>query len=90
MTHELKIWCEYFDDVDTDRKPFEVRKLDRLFGIGDMLHLREWDPVTGYTGRETFKEVTYVMHGGQWGLSEGNCIMGLKTTGNSLTEKSKG
>lgn len=78
MTYELKIWPEYFDAVDSGKKTFEVRKLDRLFGIGDTLLLREWSPTNGYSGRETQREITYVMVGGQWGLSEGNCILGLK------------
>lgn len=78
MQHELKIWPEYFDDVESGRKTFEVRKLDRLFGVGDTLLLREWSLIKGYSGRETVKEITYVMAGGQWGLSEGNCILGIK------------
>lgn len=78
MTHELKILQQYFEDVDTGKKTFEVRKVDRLYGVGDILKLREWSPINGYSGRETVKEVIYIMHGGQWGLAEGNCIMGLK------------
>lgn len=62
--HELKIWPEYFEDVDSGRKPFEVRKLDRLFGKGDILFLREWSPIKGYSGRVTRKRITYVMAGG--------------------------
>lgn len=77
IEHELKIWSQYFDDVDSGKKPFEVRKLDRPFGRGDTLYLREWSPIKGYSGRETRKIITYVMVGGQWGLSEGNCILGL-------------
>ncbi len=75
--HELKIWPQYFDDVNSGKKNFEVRKMDRLFGVGDILWLREWSPIKGYTGRETRKQVTYLMTGGQWGLSENNCIMGI-------------
>jgi hypothetical protein len=80
QVHELKIWPEYFDDVESGAKTFEVRKLDRLFGKGDTLWLREWSPVKGYSGRETRKVITYVMAGGQWGLAEGNCILGIRSS----------
>lgn len=89
-THELKIWPEYFDDVESGRKTFEVRKMDRLFGTGDTLWLREWSPIKGYSGRETRKKITYVMPGGQWGLTEGNCILGIQSlttpAGNEVEE----
>lgn len=75
--HELKVWPPYFDDVETGKKPFELRKLDRLFGVGDILYLREWSPAKGYSGRETRKEITYLLAGGQFGLPEDYCIMGL-------------
>ena len=31
-----------------------------------------------YTGREITKEVSYILEGGQYGLEEGYCILGLK------------
>jgi hypothetical protein len=77
QTHELKIRPEYFDAVESGKKPFDVRKLDRLFMVGDILHLREWSPVKGYSGRETRKIVTYIMTGGQWTIPEGTCILGI-------------
>lgn len=61
MTHDLKIWPEYFQAVKSGIKPFEVRKDDRTFLEGDVLLLREWNPDTkAYTGRELRRKVTYV------------------------------
>lgn len=60
--HELKCWPEYFDDVASGRKPFEVRRNDRGMGgfqVGNMLCLREWNE-TQYSGREVLVRVTYV------------------------------
>jgi len=62
--HELKCWPEGFQAVVDGRKPFEVRKDDRGFEVGDTLHLREYDPDVGtYTGRETDVRVTYIYRG---------------------------
>jgi hypothetical protein len=79
VEHELKIWPEFFDDVASGRKPFDVRFTDRDFQTDDILRLREYAAVapTGYTGRETCKRVSYVLPGGRWGLSPPWCVLGL-------------
>ena len=56
-----KIWPEYFDDVASGKKKYELRLNDFEVKEGDVLILEEWDPKTKeYTGRETEKKVTYV------------------------------
>jgi hypothetical protein len=42
-THVLKVQAPYFEALLSGEKTFEVRKNDRGFQRGDMLHLREWD-----------------------------------------------
>lgn len=60
--HELKVWPEYFDHLDSGAKTFEVRFDDRGFCPGDVLWLREWDPKTeDYTGRSCYRRSTYVL-----------------------------
>lgn len=57
-----KIWPEYFDDVASGRKKFELRLNDFDIKEGDTLLLEEWDPKTKqYTGRNIEKKVTYVL-----------------------------
>ncbi|MBI2483549.1 DUF3850 domain-containing protein [Candidatus Uhrbacteria bacterium] len=62
MRHEKKIWPEYFQAILEGRKKFELRLADWSCATGDVLVLREWDPVTKeYTGRTVEKEVAYVL-----------------------------
>lgn len=44
--HQLKIWPKYYAKVFNGTKTFEVRDAtDRFFAEGDIVELREWDPV---------------------------------------------
>lgn len=83
MEHELKILPQYFKAVQEGTKTFELRKHDRWFWVGDTLVLKEFYPKYGektnyYTGNEIKKEISYILEGGQYGLEEGYCILGLK------------
>jgi hypothetical protein len=73
--HDLKCAMEFFDVVNDGRKPFEIRKGDRPFKVGDTLLLREVDLVLAYTGRETRKRITYCLRG--WGMESGYVALGL-------------
>ena len=80
MIHDLKCWPEYFQAVKSGIKPFELRKDDRGYDVGDVLHLREFDPDTAlYTGDEIDKTVTYVLPVVTYGAGndERYVIMGL-------------
>jgi hypothetical protein len=82
--HILKCWPEYYCTVVSGAKPFEVRKNDRDFGVGDTLILREWCPKqagvvesAGYSGRQTEGVVTYVLKDDSMGLRPGYVVMGI-------------
>ena len=78
MLHELKTWPPYFQAVVSGRKPFEVRKDDRDFKVGDRLLLREWDPtLRHHTGRKVTCEITYKLDGGDFGVEVGYCVLGI-------------
>lgn len=78
-THCLKVWREYFDDIQSGAKPFELRRNDRSFEVGDTLVLEEWDAAAeSYTGRRVVRGVTYRLDGPVFGLAAGHCIMGLE------------
>lgn len=90
--HHLKTWPAPFAATVEGRKPFEVRKDDRGFVVGDVLVLREWEacgcdacghdfakPSGGYTGRVVRRLVTHIERGPSWGLPAGMVVMGLGT-----------
>lgn len=80
MTHYLKTLPEYFEDVLSGKKSFEVRKDDRnpKFAPGDKLILQEYMKTseTGvYTGRVIHADVLLVLRGEY--CRDGYCIMSI-------------
>jgi len=75
--HELKIKQGYCNDILVNKKSFEIRKNDRGFQVGDILHLKVIDDDTGeYTGFEIFVKVMYKHHG--FGLEDDYVCMAIK------------
>ena len=78
MIHELKTWPEYFRATYFRLKNFEIRKEDRDFKVGDILDLKEYDPIERrYSGRTLRAEVVYLEGSGFPGLEKGYCVMGI-------------
>ncbi len=62
MVIKKKIWKDYFDDVASGKKKFELRLNNFNVTEGDCLLLEEWDQEKQeYTGRTIEKQVTYVL-----------------------------
>lgn len=79
--HELKILPEYYKEVRSHRKNFEIRKKDRDFKVGDIVLLREWDG-ENYTGHQTKRKISYILTDAQkFGLQDGFCILALHSVG---------
>lgn len=79
MTHALKTWPEFYKDVESGRKNFEVRKTDRPFAEGDTILLQEWDNNTElYTGKECSFKIGYILNGPGFGIQKGFCVMALE------------
>lgn len=67
VTHNLKIWPEYFAAVRDGLKRAELRGNDREYQAGDILDLCEWDPnEEAFTGDFISVTVTHVADLGQW------------------------
>ena len=87
LRHELKTWPDSFEAIRRRSKKFELRLDDRSFEVGDLLVLKEWDPSTGYSGRELDRFVTYKLSAGTYpGLLDGYCVLGLGVTDEELEE----
>ncbi|MDP4117696.1 MAG: DUF3850 domain-containing protein [Bacillota bacterium] len=59
-THHLKTVQPYYDASATGEKTFEIRKDDRNYAVGDILHLYEWDGEYD-KGNSHYKQVTYCL-----------------------------
>ena len=86
MRHELKIDPDVFNDVVAGVKSFEIRKDDRGFNVGDILHLMK----TKHTGAEMASGapleysgyvydvgVKHILKGPAYGLKDGWVIMSI-------------
>lgn len=75
---DKKILPEFFEAVRSKRKTFELRKDEDDIQVGDVLVLREWNAIEGYTGQAVRRVVTYVLRDAEeYGLMPGYCIIGM-------------
>lgn len=75
--HELKTTDIQFQRIWDNKKLFELRKDDRGFLEGDVLHLKEINSDLDYTGRECLAEVRMVLRN-YAGLQPEYCIMSIE------------
>ena len=74
--HELKIEPKYLEAVKGGRKKFEIRNNDRNYQEGDILILRDYDPITQLFSGEIIKvEVTYMT---DYAQQDGYVVLGIE------------
>lgn len=76
MIHGLKCYKNYFEDITSGRKSFEVRKNDRDYREGDYLALNEVDANGIHTGRSCMIYVEYILSDEDF-CKEGYVIMAI-------------
>jgi hypothetical protein len=74
--HELKTIKPFFNQVYIGMKTFEVRKNDRDFKIGDVLHLKEYYD-GNYSGYELLARIIYILNDELY-VKEGYVILGIE------------
>jgi hypothetical protein len=80
MEHQLKIYPQFWRELVAGNKPFEVRRDDRRFKVGDTVSLREYDPTSGLTGAGPYiREITFIMRHEDMpaGVPIGYCVLGF-------------
>ena len=84
--HELKILNKYFDDVLIGKKTFELRKNDRDYQVGDLIHfipafendIHNLD-ILRIINNDNVYRITYVLKDVEYyGLDKEFCILGIK------------
>lgn len=82
--HVLKAVPPYYREVESGRKPFELRKNDRNFHVEDLVFLCEYlREGQEYTGHILEARVTYIFEHDQTirGLMPGYVILGISVIG---------
>lgn len=74
--HNLKIKPQYFKDVVSGIKTFEVRKNDRNFKVGDLMVLETYDNEK-FIGGFVNTEITYILDDPKY-CKKGYVILGFK------------
>ena len=84
--HVLKIKEEYYEEVYIGNKTFELRKNDRDYEVGDIIHFTDVygkefiDFLYGEDGgKYNIFRITYVLKNvHEYGLDKDYCILGIK------------
>ena len=82
MIHAVKTLPNYFEDVVSGKKPFEVRKNDRDYKECDYIALNEYRDGTvdnyprGYTGRSALLQIIYILDNPEY-CKDGYVVLGL-------------
>lgn len=84
--HELKIKYEYLFEIALGNKTFELRKNDRDYQVGDLIHfiiadIKQSDKLDNglYIGQDDLYKITYILKNvEQYGLDKDYCILAIK------------
>ena len=80
--HNIKIKKKYYDAVLSGEKTFEIRKNDRDYQVGDIIHFvpiaDDCNMIIPHNPNEY--KITYVFHGGEYGLEKEYCVFGIAPT----------
>lgn len=78
-THFLKIRACYADDVYAGNKPFEIRKNDRDYRVGDHIIFNVIDDLPEHPLNKLVYKITYVFN--EFGVADDYAILGIQRLG---------
>ena len=61
VLHTLKILNKYYIDVDSGKKPFELRKNDRDYKVDDLINFIVIDEKGNQHKTEQLYQITYIL-----------------------------
>ena len=77
--HELKIKEEYFYAILRGDKTFELRKNDRDYQVGDLIHFTKTDGYEYFDHSKDVYRIIYILKDvPEYGLDKDYCILGIK------------
>ncbi len=78
--HNLKIKEEYFEAILQGKKTFELRKNDRDYQVGDLIHFIKTDGLEYFGHSKDVFRITYILTNVQeYGLDKDYCIFSIKS-----------
>ena len=77
--HNLKLKTEYVTEVMYGEKTFELRKNDRDFKVGDLIHFTDTEGKELICNEDNIFKITYILKDvPEYGLDKDYCIFGIK------------
>lgn len=77
--HILKIEYEYYKEVQLHRKTFELRKNDRDYQVGDLIHFVNTNGKEFESGDHSVFRIVYILEDvPEYGLDKDYCILAIK------------
>jgi hypothetical protein len=78
MIHELKVHPQFWQALLDGIRPFELRRNDRNYQVGQLARFYEYDPKYGATGKLLMVKIIYILKPEDCpGLMPGFCILGI-------------
>lgn len=77
--HELKIKEDYFNAILRGEKTFELRKNDRDYKVGDLIHFVQVNGKEYFSHSKDVYRIAYILQDvSQYGLDKDYCILAIK------------
>lgn len=86
VVHSVKTKSEYYDAAERGAKSFTIRIADRPYKVGDILRKIRLDDAGRCTDKQCDYLITYRLDGGQYGIEQGYCVLGILRIGTAKDE----